>query len=393
MEEDECFNIALAPQFNNQHSIFGIMQFFKDHGLMEHVSGIGGCSGGTIPAVFFGAGKDFHDFKKVFPKEGWRGFGPSEPKITKDFHEFVDKAELPERLEQMKIPVAISLSMWGTEKAMTEPNPNVTALVVNRGSSKEALTAALATGSEGGIPDPSCPKCITGFWPKAMGNASTITDGAFSDLLGVQALVGLPRCKRLLHILPLDYPGQMGALPASQIPGNPKDMVTLFFTQPPVASHGYFMEDICNMTIPLTETPLFCNSFVNWATGGLFVSYKPTERSGGHWNQVMFDVVNQAAGNTIDKPWDEGSTSSHKLLTLSTAELFSSMTTENEDKYNLMAEKKRDKYWRNFLNTLANEEQEQAHQKNLESSQLRKLEVTYEMPQIQQRISLNYPAA
>merc|ERR1719420_2546144 len=107
---------------------------------------------------------------------------------------------------------------------MWEKTPNLTALIVNRGSLKDSMIAALATGSEGGIPDMFCPKCVTGFWPKKLGNASTVTDGAFSDLMGVQGLIGLPKCDRLLHILPLDYPGQMGALPRNEIPGEPEDI-------------------------------------------------------------------------------------------------------------------------------------------------------------------------
>merc|ERR1719313_1939136 len=78
MQEDECFNIALAPQFNNQHSIFAILQQFKEEGLLKHNTGMAACSGSTLPAVFFGAGRDFYDFNETFPKDGWRGFGPSE---------------------------------------------------------------------------------------------------------------------------------------------------------------------------------------------------------------------------------------------------------------------------------------------------------------------------
>jgi hypothetical protein len=368
--------------------------------LLKHVSGIAACSGGTVPALFIGAGKNFEDFKETFPAVGWQGFGPAEPKITEDFHRFVDKANLPENLKDMSIPIAVSLSMWATDKAMWEPNPNVTALVVNRGSTKDALTAALATGSEGGIPDPDCPKCKRGFWPKEMGNATTITDGAFTDLMGVQGLIGLPKCRRLLHILPLDYPGQIGALPRSEIPGEPEDIVTLFFTQPPVASHGYFFDEGCKDTIPGTSISLWCNPVGNILSGGFAPVHKPSERSGGDWNLIMFDYLNKAAGKTLDMTFDSESEPGHKLITLGTHQLFEDITTKNEEEYNMLASEKRDKYWSNFLSMLARQKNDQDKYANqaksdysVALSRVKKLETTYEMPHISIQASLNYPAA
>lgn len=281
----------------------------------------------------------------------------------------------------------------------------MTALVVNKGSTQDTLTAALATGSEGGIPDPACPRCLTGFWPKRLGNASTVTDGAFSDLMGVQGLIGLPQCDRVLHVLPLDYPGQIGAMPRAQIPGNPKDIVTLFFTQPPVASHGYFMEGVCNKTIPFTDIPFWCNSFWNTITGGLIVKSRPTLRSGGEWNQKMFDVVHEATGYTIDQPFDGESEPGHKIITLQTHKLFKAIETKNENDYNLMAQSKRDAYWSNFLSNLEKDTDENLIQKDKSdtvatskatsalSSVKKDMQATYEMPHIKMKTTLNYPAA
>lgn len=350
MQEDKCFNIALAPQFNNQHSVFGLLQYFKDEGLLKHVSGIAACSGGVLPAAFIAAGSNFSNFKDNFPPEGWRGFGPSEPKITDDFHRFINNSHLPELVQDFEIPISVSLSKWGTEKAMWEDHPNVTIILANKGSTREIVTAALATGSEGGIPDSKCPHCWTGFWPKKVGLAQTVTDGAFSDLMGVEGLAALPKCDRVLHVLPLDYPHQVAPLTRQDIPGHPKELVTLIFTQPPVASHSYFIEPACNLSVPFTNIPLLCNGVVSKLFGSSGLDEKPTERWSGEWTQKMYEFTHQAAAKSVDRGWDEDVESGHKKIILPTEKLYNGLETKAERKYNLIAAARRDNWWRNFLN-------------------------------------------
>lgn len=47
------FNLAIAPQYNCQHTVFAVLEALKDAQLMEKLSGISAVSGGTVPAAFF----------------------------------------------------------------------------------------------------------------------------------------------------------------------------------------------------------------------------------------------------------------------------------------------------------------------------------------------------
>lgn len=134
------------------------------------------------------------------------------------------------------------------------------------------------------------------------------------------------------------------------------------------------------------------------------IPFKPTERSGGNWNQMMFEFVNKASRDSLDLPFDGESELGHKLITLGTQDLFKAIETKNERAYNLMAEEKRDKYWSNFLGMLAGQKSEVADAANAASSKankdysialasVKKIETTYEMPHISLNTALNYPAA
>merc|ERR1719321_1523195 len=115
LSEDKCFNLALTPQYNNQHSVWGLLQSLKDEGLLKNLKGISACSGGSLPGAFLAADRDFNFFSKHFPENGWLGFGPSEPKITNDYARFMN-VSLPKRFEQLKVPFALSVTVWDTDK-------------------------------------------------------------------------------------------------------------------------------------------------------------------------------------------------------------------------------------------------------------------------------------
>merc|ERR1719316_524649 len=101
------------------------------------------------------------------------------------------------------------------------------------------MIAAVATGNNNLFSDPGCPKCAFGLHPKSFEGHYPVTDGAFADIWGTAGLVSLPKCSRLIHVLPLDYKGQVEPQQPSEIPTHPTEVVTMVIVQPPVASHSY----------------------------------------------------------------------------------------------------------------------------------------------------------
>lgn len=316
----DCFNVALVPQYNNQHLVFGVMEALKEAGLMRKLTGISACSGGTLPGAFYAAGKSFPEFDATFPKLGWRGFGPSEPKIEEDYRSFLSR-NLPSTFEKLEIPLALSMTKWddiSNLKTMT-PN-NAHSFVVNSGDLHSAMVAAVATGNNGVLSDPGCPKCIFGFHPKTIENQYPVTDGAFADIWGTKALEKLPTCSRLLHILPLDYAGQVEPQKPEEIPGNPKELVTLVAIQPPASSQSYILDAFNRRDI--------------------------TKRTTEEWNNMLFKSNYQATKRLLDQPIElvrSGNNYHGKLIVDGGLSAIETKSEKNFDEY--MA-KGRDIFWK-----------------------------------------------
>jgi len=336
MSKDACLNLALVPQYNNQHSIWGLLEFMRNEGLLKHLTGVSACSGGSLPGVFIAAGKQFQDFKSAFPKNGWLGFGPSEPKITQDYEKFL--SVLPKKFEDLLIPFALSGTHWDSEKALkTFVKKESHEIVMTSGDLYPALTTAVATGNNGVIKDDACPKCSFGFWPRTVNGLYPVTDGAFTDIWGTKGLVALPKCSRLLHVLPLDYPGQTKPQANHEIPTNPTDLVTLVVTQPPTGSHSYFHEGQRKKLIQEGASAMKINMMT--------VSSKSTQQ----WNHLMFTKAHEGVAKIMNQKMEvvsDSPGSKHYLALVDNAKELRKVQTFKEKVYDAWMDGMRDNFWK-----------------------------------------------
>jgi len=336
LNKDECLNLALVPQYNNQHSIWGLLEFMRKDGLLKHLTGVSACSGGSLPGVFLAAGKDFNDFKQAFPKNGWLGFGPSEPKITQDYERFL--SVLPKKFEDLQIPFALSGTHWDSEKSLKLfVKAESHEIVMTTGDLYPALTTAVATGNNGVIKDEACPKCSFGFWPRTVNGKYPVTDGAFTDIWGTKGLVALPKCRRLMHVLPLDYPGQTKPQAAQEIPTVPEDLVTLVVTQPPTGSHSYFHEG--------QRKKLMQEGASDAKLNLMTISSKTTQQ----WNHLMFTKAFEGVEKVMDHEMDvvpDSAGSKHYLLLVDNAKELRKVQTFKEKVYDAWMDGMRDNFWK-----------------------------------------------
>lgn len=321
---EEPFNVAIVPQYNNQHLVFGIMEALKEAGLMKKLSGISACSGGTLPGAFYAAGKSFRDFDAAFPAKGWAGFGPSEPRIEKDYRAFLAR-NLPEKFEQLQIPLALSLTKWDDiSKIKTMMPQNARPFVATSGDLHSAMVAAVATGNNGVLSDLGCPFCAFGFHPKTVEDQYPVTDGAFADIWGTKGLEKLPQANRVLHILPLDYAGQVAPQTPEDIPGNPRELVTLVAIQPPASSQSYVLDALNRRDI--------------------------TKRTTGEWNQMLFESNHKAIEKLLDQPFQlqrsaDGNSYHGKLLVDGG---LGQIETKSEKDFDDYMARGRDMFWRYY---------------------------------------------
>lgn len=322
LSNGECFNLALTPQYNNQHTIWGLLTTLKEEGLLKNLTGIAACSGGTIAGSFIAAGLDYKNFTKFWPRKGWLGFHPSEPKLSEDYLQFL--SGLPESFEDLKIPFALSLTNWTDEDAfMTTSKKSASRMIVSSGQLREPLVAAVATGNNGAISDPWCPKCIFGMWPKKVNGMYPVTDGAFTDLWGLEGLSNLPKCSRVLNIVPLDYANQVQPPDVDTIPTRPAEVVSLTVVQPPSASLSYMLEGFGRSDI--------------------------TSRASEDWNDLMFDVQKKTMLKQLDEklPFKKrkGKAGGGQIIMTVVPDI---NETEGELWFDSWFSKRRDQFWKDF---------------------------------------------
>jgi hypothetical protein len=317
LTEGGCYNLVLTPQYNNQHSMFGITEYLRKENLLKKLGGIAAGSGGSLPGAFLAAGSNFSSFQANFPRKGWSGFRPSEPSLTQDYEQFLD-ATLPPTFGQLKYPLALSLTHWESTDALKKfDHSRQKGFAVNTGDLHEAMIAAVTTS--GG--HPSCPNCTKGFWPRRVNSRFPVTDGAFGDVWGVNGLSAIPSCNKLLHLLPLDYPGQVEPPDLNALPRKPAEMVSLVIVQPPVASHSYFHDKMPFMK---------------------FITSKGPEE----WNALMFDTTHDAMQSAVDATLNFRTDTGGKQATLVLQHRkLTDHETFPEQVYDRMLALERDRFW------------------------------------------------
>lgn len=319
LSDGRCFNMLLTPQYNNQHSMFGITDFLRNEKLLKNLGGVSAGSGGTLPGAFAAADKNFALFDSLFPREGWGGLGPSEPKITNDYVRILN-GSLPRTFEELKYPLGLSLTHWDDIDALKKFDHNrQRGFAVSSGNLHEAMQAAVATS--GG--HKTCPYCIRGFWPRTIENKFPVTDGAFGDIWGATGLQKIPRCEKVLHLLPLDYPDQVGPPMVSDLPQSPREMVSLSIVQPPIASHGYLLE------------------YNLGKTGKAAI----TLRSSEEWNKAMFNNTNKAMLTAVNTPLSFSPSGKGKVAVITLDGGLAASETMSEQLYDRMLSLSRDQFW------------------------------------------------
>jgi len=293
-------------------------EILREQKLLEHLGGVAAGSGGSLPGAFVAAGGNFSHFAEHFPKKGWGGLGPSEPKITVDYERLLD-ATLPSTFQELKHPLGLSLTHWDDLQSLKKfDHQKQQGFAIASGNLHQALIAAVTTSGD----HPSCPKCAQGFWPRRVQNRFPVTDGAFGDIWGVKGLSAIPYCEKVLHLLPVDYPGQVEPPSLTDLPKNPREMVSLAVVQPPIASHSYLHED----------KPLF----------KLF-----TQRTSEQWNTKMFETTYHAMLSALDQTLNftpDASGNKQAIVSLDHSELTAHETLP-EQVYDRILALERDRFW------------------------------------------------
>lgn len=316
--------MALTPQYNNHYSLFGILEYLETNNLLKKIGGISAASGGSLPAAFLAAGKSYATFQDKFPKEGWGAFGPSEPKISADYKRFLESA-LPKNFNELKYPLSLSLTEWRDLEVLKHMNATyATAFAANSGDLHEAMTAAVATMFTSAV-DPKCPYCQYGFWPKKVNGKFPVTDGAFGDIWGVKGVSSLPKCSKLLLLLPLDYENQVAPPHPASIDKSIEEMVTLAFVQTPVASHSYILEKASDQYPAMKMV---------------------TSTSTQEWNTRMFEDMKEAMQSAVSKPvFFTQDAVGHKTAVLHLANKLDKQETYMEQLYDRLMSYERDMFW------------------------------------------------
>lgn len=318
LSDERGFHLLLTPQYNNQHSIFGVTEFLQQGNLLKDLRGVSAGSGGSLPGAFAAAGSNFSLFQEHFPKVGWGGLGPAEPKITQDYMRIL-AATLPKTFEELRYPLGLSLTHWNDLESLKNfDHTRQRGFAVSTGNLHEAMVAAVTTSGA----HKSCPYCSTGFWPRRIENKFPVTDGAFGDIWGSKGLSHLPRSEKILHLLPLDYPGQVEPPSLSDVEHPPSEMVSLVLVQPPVASHAYLLE----------KHP---------------VLKSVSSKSSADWNTAMFQSTHTAMSSVIADKIDFSSPTvgrcKHAVVNLDGG--LTSGETLNEQIYDRVMSFSRDQFW------------------------------------------------
>lgn len=318
--KDGGFNLALVPQFNNEYTVFGVLEALRDENLLKSVQGISTVSGTTLPGAYLAAGKSFNEFNGDFPAKGWGGFGPGEPNIDKDYREFLSKS-LPNSFEELQVPLTVSLTHWDDETAVhTMDNKKARSIIANSGDLPGAMVAAVASGKNhpitnhlGGF----------GFYPKRWRQNYPVTDGGLTDAWALKGLKLLPKSSRVLHILSLDYDDQWKPREPKDIPTNPQELLTLTTIQPPTASHSFRFE----------------NSIVKGVT----------KRSAEEWNKIMFSRNYNATKVLLDQPLEMQPHEQSFAGVIKANSRIDEIETPSEKAYDMWTSKWRDAFWSKWM--------------------------------------------
>lgn len=300
--------------------MFGITEFLRKEKLFKHLGGVAAGSGGSLPGAFAAADLDFKTFQDHFPTVGWSGFGPSEPKISKDYDAFLD-ATLPSTFEELKHPLGLSLTIWDDLNSLKHyDNLKQKGFGIAHGDLHEAMAAAVTTS----CPHVSAPNCTRGFWPRRVNNQYPVTDGAFADVWGMKGLTVIPYCPKILHLLPLDYADQVEPPSLTNLPKQPKEMVTLSIVQPPTASHSYIGEQ---------AMPRMWNLI--------------TQRSSRQWNKIMFEATDFAIKPLLNQtiPFKEDDMHNKQAVMVLDPEILGRQETLSEQIYDRLQSLQRDRFW------------------------------------------------
>jgi len=287
LAEGDCLNVGFQPLMNTQFMLLGQMDALRDEGALKKVTGLTGVSTGAfISALYATNDKNATlKFRKSWP--GWSKLSKvqKDPELSEGYTTYL-KTILPTRFDDLKIPLAITVTLFENELAAKDiDNKHAEPVLVNSGDLQEAIVASSSTMFGKG-----CPKCNDGFQAKYFRGLWPVTDGFLKDEYGTAGFNVLPKCQRALRVVPMNYEGQCGLPTRSQVDTIPKEMVTLVVTQPMSSVSSVFFEGAKEKGGKFMQN-LYPKSLVG-----------KTRNSVAAWDEKIYEVAYKETKKVLDVP-------------------------------------------------------------------------------------------
>jgi hypothetical protein len=336
MKEGSCLNVAFQPLLNTHYLLLGLMDGLRDENALEKVSGYSGVSSGAFIAALM-ATEDSKNksalFRQTFP--GWNSFGVKDPEVSENYGKYL-RTILPEKFEDLKTPTAVGLTKYVDDYAATTVDSKRSdALVVNNGN----LIESVVTTSSAMI-GPGCPKCNSGFSAKNFRGMWPVADGFLHDEYGTGSLAALPKCNRLMHVMPQNFMKQLVVPARKELDTEPQKMVTMAAYQGSSLLVASMSFDGLNK--PLNQlrqlgAPIDPKAVIG--PHGQLVHDQAT------WDKVLYESAYIEVRKLLDVPMQLTDDKDHFLVEVDTAKHWKPMQTWVEKKWDEKFDDQHAQYW------------------------------------------------
>jgi len=307
-----CLNMASQPLLNTQFAQLGAVDALEEAGLMNKVTGMSGVSSGafiTALAASKNRKQASETFRKVWP--GWMNMGVNkDPDLSANYKAQVLDKVLPNTFEELAIPTAIVAVKYEDEKAAKEiDNKKAYPVVVSDGALAETVIASSSAMMGAG-----CPKCNSGFQAKNFRDMYPVADGFLKDEYGTLGLSALKECKNLLHIIPMNFPGQLGSTPNNMLDTEPTNVVSLSIDLPSSGLMSGLIWDNIRQGEKFKAMQKMTNGAfdIPWKTLGI--------NKDEDWEKLQYETAYQHMKEKLDQPLMMGSEPNHYHVDLNLIE-------------------------------------------------------------------------
>jgi len=335
IQQTQCLNMASLPLLNTQFAQLGAIDALESEGLMDKVTGVSGVSSGafiTALAATKDRKKASETFRKIWP--GWMNMGATvDPEMSNNYKAKVLDKVLPKTFEELKIPLAIVAVKYQDDKAAaTVDNKRADPVVISDGDLAESVIVSSSAMMAKG-----CPKCEKGFQAKNFRGMWPVADGFLKDEYGTLGLTALKPCENLLHIMPQNFPGQLGSTPNQNLDSQPKNVVSLGIDLPSSALMSMMWDGIKNGK--MFQAIQKVNPFFD-------IPYKTIGANTDEaWEKLQYETAYQHMKEKLDQPLMIGEEANHYFLDLNLMEHWDNFRGAWEKKWDASNDKKHTEYW------------------------------------------------